>query len=365
LLTPIGTLDISLKSLKTDHTWKLEFQVRGISGQDHGLVANKPSSTDQTFHADYLKNAEAIVQQTFGSKSTLKPEKLMDRLEETIQMSRREWPPSVMRGLADAVLKSSAFRKITQVYLERWWNLVGFLLRPGFGFALDDFRLKELWKVILSDLNSQLPQEALIQIWICLRRVAGGLSKGQQMQAISEINTTLFNKKSGKIEVKSKAELYPYSEKIRVLGAMELVDNSLKIRWGNALVERLITGQGGVADYWSLGRIGARHLLYGSLVNVLQRSQVEIWIDQLLNANLSLDDRFAFLIGQLARKTEHREINLSSDCIKNILTHFADSEHLSRLEQLLLEENRLTQQEQENAFGDRLPAGLFLEKAEG
>jgi hypothetical protein len=64
-----------------------------------------------------------------------------------------------------------------------------------------------------------------------------------------------------------------------------------------------------------------------------------------------------FLLRQLARKTDHRELNLSEGIIQKIL----DAYPHANLREWLLEEKELTQSEQEQVFGDQLPAGLLLE----
>jgi molecular chaperone DnaK (HSP70) len=359
-LTEIGTLEIKLKSLKTDHTWELEFQLKSASGQDDSLASLQRRNADQTFSQGYLKNAVECINQAFGPGSTLKPSSLMEKLEESLSLPRKEWPPSLMRGLADVLLKNLAARKKSLEHTARWWNLVGFMLRPGFGFALDDFRIKELWKVILSDFKTALPLEVQIQMWICYRRIAGGLSKGQQMQLANDLVTSILDKK-GEVELKGKSELYPYSEKIRAFAAFELIDTSLKTKIGKALVARLCKANAENAEFWALGRLGARHLIYGSLAHVIPRDLIEAWIRQLLHLPLAKDERSAFLLGQLARKTEHRELNLSSECAQSILEYFAQTPYYARLSELLLKENILSQKEQEIAFGEGLPAGLLLE----
>lgn len=359
-LTPIGTLQISLKSSKTEHTWELEFQVRTASGQDDSLAALSAREADQTFSSNVTRDAEKIVNEVFGNpRSTLKPESLVEKLEVALNMGRKDWPPSVLRGLADALVKAAPHRKASAEHTVRWWNLVGFALRPGFGYPLDDFRIKELWKVILSDFKGPAIRDVQIQFWICLRRIAGGLSKGQQTQLAGDLATLLT--KSGKIEFKSKSEIYPYSEKVRALAALELVDVPFKTRFGQALVARIAGGEGIPAEYWSLGRLGARHLLYGSLVNAIPRETCELWIERLLSASLPSDEKLAFLLGQIAGKTEHAEINISTKYLNKILEKFAGSPHAEQMHELLNRQTRLSLIEKEQAFGDCLPAGLLLE----
>lgn len=362
-LTPIGTLEIGLKALNTDHRWALEFQLKAASGQDTQFEESKISSQiDQTFDSDYLKEAEALLEQVFSPGSIVKPAQLTERLESVLGMGRREWPLSVMRGLADILLKTAARRKVSAALGERWWNLIGFLLRPGFGYPLDDFRLKELWKEILSDSKAQLSPELQLQLWICYRRIAGGLNKGQQTQIASDLLATLFSRRTGKLEVITKAEAYSYSEKIRTLASFEWLEVATKIRIGNALVERIESGLASAADYWALGRIGARHLIYGSLIYVVPREICESWIDRILKVSCKEEEHRLFLLEQLARKTEHRELNVGSGHVKAILEQYVDYPHHGRLSDLLTQEQRLTQKEQEVLFGEQLPAGLLLEE---
>lgn len=363
-LTPIGTLEIGLRSLTTQHDWSLAFQVRSSSGKEDSLAAVAQKAADQTFQAGFLKDAEAYIQRMFSSeRGDEKLVRLMEKLEEILEMPRREWPLSVMRGLADAALKAAPQRKLGAESAARWWNLVGFLLRPGYGYALDDFRAKELWKTILSDFKAPLPAEVQLHMWICYRRIAGGMSKGQQLQLANDLLSSFLSKKNWKIELKSKAEAYPYSEKVRAVAAMELIDTSLKVRIGDALVSRICSAEGMAAEYWALGRLGARHLLYGSLAYVIPREVCVGWIERLLQSKAPPDDKMAFLMGQLARKTGHRELNVPEKVATDILAHFAGTPYHGRLEDVLLKENHLNPSEQEQAFGDKLPAGLQLDIA--
>lgn len=360
-LTAIGTIELWLKSQKTEHQWALEFQVRSASGQENSLAVLEEGRQDEIFDANYLLAAKQLLQDLFAGTSKVRLEQTMEHLETLLERPRREWSLSVLRGLADAVLQQAPRRLCSPNYETRWWNLIGFFLRPGFGYALDDFRLKELWKIILVDLKTPPKTvDCQIQRWICYRRIAGGLNKGQQGQLASELLSTLINKKSGKIEVKGKADLYQYSEKIRVLGAFELLDTAIKIKLGNALLERIATGEGNAAECWTLGRLGARHLVYGSGANVVPKPIASQWVQILLRQDHLITEDLIFVLGQLSRKTDQRELNLPQEVITQVLEKFADHSHFARLQSLLLQESLLSELEQEQILGDRLPIGLTL-----
>ncbi len=291
-LNAIGTLEISLKSKNTDHVWLLEFQLRTASGQDNSVVGFAHGSQDELFDQEYLVESKKYIEEAFSPNSTIKPENLMDGLEKKLQRPRNEWFLSVRRSLCESVFKVADRRKLTASHEARWWNLVGFLMLPGVGYSMDDFRIKELWKIILSEAKTTISEECQVQKWICYRRVAAGFFKGQQLQLAHELMPMILNKRNGKIEVKGKSEFSQYSEKIRTLAAFELIDLPMKIKVGDALVERIVTGHPISADFWALGRIGARHLLYGSKVNVVPKDVCSRWIEALLScsqANLNLE----------------------------------------------------------------------------
>lgn len=352
-LTAVGIIELWLASLNTEHRWNLEFQWRAASGQDHNLQAEPgKAKPDETFASGYLDEAK----QTIASflNRNVKPSSLMDKLEENLQQTRKEWSPSILRGLWEPLLLGAAKRKSTLEHETRFWNLVGFLLRPGYGYPLDDFRLKELWKIILGDLKNTKNQEIQISQWICFRRIAGGLNKGQQMQIASEWMNDLFDKKTGKFNIKRKSDIYPYSEKIRTLASMERLDLALKMKMGDALALKIGQGEGESYDYWSLARIGARHLLYGSVGQVVPRDHCAKWIEKLLLIDPIKKEDHLFTLTQLARKTDQREINLSDSVIEKIIGKYPE------LQKRLLEGREYSSQEQEQIFGEQLPSGLIL-----
>lgn len=335
-LTPLGTLAVSLNAMKTEHRWVLEFQLKTSTGQDNALAGLDQARTDLTFSEEFLIKAKQVIHDVFSGKE--KPVKMMENLENALESSRKDWPVSVLRGLADFVLKEASQRKKNQDLEARWWNLIGFCLRPGYGFPLDDYRIKELWKLILADAKTAKSQEVAIQQWIAYRRISGGLSKGQQLQLAAELMQELAKG--------PKNEEYAFSEKLRAFSSLELIEVSQKVKIGDQIVGRLKEGKSVKSDHWALGRLGARHLLYGSAVNVISREVAEKWVKTLLSLGIDAE----FLYSQLARKTDHREINLSRDVMEAVLTKYPT----------LLNAGDLTRQEQEQAFGDHLPVGISI-----
>lgn len=360
-LTPIGTVEMWLDSCNSEHRWQLEFQLKSAEGDDVSIETASEKTTNDTFEKGYLDEAKEAIGSLFLTGSTLKPSRIMEKLETLIGMPKSDWGPMILRELWAALLKSAPNRKISIEHEARWWNLAGYFLRPGYGFPLDDFRMKELWKIILAEIKTAKASECQIQMWICYRRIAGGLNKGQQMQLAVELAGSTVERKSGKFDKRHNGNQYEYSEKIRALAAMERIDVPLKIKLGEALVDRLLHHSVESYDIWSLGRIGARHLLYGSVGQVIPKEYVGKWVEMLLQ-HLPLqkqNELMLCLMRQLARKTDQRELNLSDATIAKITNVYTDES----LKDLLLNEKTLTQSEKELIYGDRLPAGLVLELA--
>jgi hypothetical protein len=233
--------------------------------------------------------------------------------------------------------------------------LAGFFLRPGFGHPLDDFRMKELWKIILADQKEGRSPDAEVQRWICLRRVAAGLNRGQQGQLGSELWPQLLDKQTGKMILKGKGDAYQYTEKLRTAASLELMDPSQKIKLGHAILARIAKDEALAVEYWALGRLGARHLFHGSAVHVVPRDTAAAWIEKLL-AQKNHSEAWVFAVGQIARKTDQRELNLPQPLIARVLEECHDE----RLKTLLTDGAQLTQNEQNKVFGEQLPAGLVL-----
>jgi actin-like ATPase involved in cell morphogenesis len=355
----LGVLELKLKSVETDHQWNLNFQIRNASGQDDNLQALEQGGRDEIFAKEELEEAVETIKDTFVKGSKKELSQIITVLEGKIGQSKDEWSPSLIRNLWGMVYQQASLRNTSQEHESRWWQLTGYLLRPGFGHSLDDFRLKDLWKVILGDYKTPKGHDCSIARWVCYRRIAGGLSKGQQIQVSGEIIATLFDKNKRKLNDRKKFNPYEYDEMLRTLASLEFLDINLKKLMGKALLDKIIKKGGSPCEYWALGRIGSRQLVYGGLAQVLPRQDCEGWVESLIKTQDLNNESLVLCLGMLARKTDLREINLSTTIVDKALKVFANSQYDERLKRLL-KDKTLNKQEQESIVGDSLPAGLTL-----
>ncbi|MCP5469045.1 MAG: Hsp70 family protein [Chlamydiales bacterium] len=332
--TAVGTLELFLQAQATDHKWKLDFDVRATPLQKVRI--------DETFEVGELDPAKAVVREAFAPGQSAMLKGVMKKLEEVLGEKKNNWSPSILRALFDSLLQQAEKRTLSAAYEARFWNLAGFFLRPGVSHPLDDHRIKELWKLHLFD--KVLAEEVEVQKWICMRRIAAGLSKGQQLQLFNTLLPTIWKKKG----LDAKKE-YLYCEKLRCLASLELVNHDQKIKLGKGVLQRLDEGKGKPFDYWALGRLGARQPLYGTIANILPKEACEEWVHRLLAMPFTDSEHISFTLLHLARKTDAHEINLSETTLQAILEkHSLDFE------------TPLTHEEQERFFGDALPSALIL-----
>lgn len=333
-LTEIGTLELWLTSEKTAHKWKLEFQLAAYVKEER--------LEDETLEADLLQKASYLLTESFAVGKGDLIKKVMSVLEECIQRPRNQWPPSLLRGLFDSLLNHADKRTLSQNYAVRFWNLAGFFLRPGRGYPLDDFRIKQLWKIVLADSKKNTCEEEQVQKMICYRRIAAGLTKGQQLHLYGELSLKKWKRRGD----------YAYSEQVRALASLEWIDLPIKIRFGEELVQRITSGKGSPCDAWALGRLAARELLYASGANVISSTICEGWIERLMKIT---DRELCFPLSLMARKTDCCEINLSSSIIEKVKLFLGE-------EEASLLERPLSHFEQERRFGDALPPGLSIQQ---
>src|SRR5262249_19721212 len=113
-------------------------------------------------------------------KESVPPESLGKLLERELGMPRLDWPPSLLRRIWEELMKVEEGRTRSVSHEARWLNLLGFALRPGFGFAVDDWPVAQTWQLFAKKLQHSANGLCRAEWWILWRRLAGGLVAGQQ-----------------------------------------------------------------------------------------------------------------------------------------------------------------------------------------
>lgn len=364
-LSEIGTLGLFAVDAETGQRWRLEFDVRATletdreahtgSGESQGIV-----------DSDTVENCLQAIHATFGKPEILEaknitaipPNKTTRQLREAAGMDRPEWPPSLLRDVWQALMDDAEGRKKSAAHESRWLNLLGYCLRPGYGMAVDDWRVAEVWRTVHGKLSFPTPatrSESLI-LW---RRIAGGLTAGQQQQLIAPLASNLVAKNA-------KLEAHEASEMWRLAGSLEWISADLKASLADAALQQLSRKQSSSyrpALLWAVGRLASRWPIYGPLNTVVPPREAARIVEQLLRAtDGEIDADLAMkqlAVKQIATKTEDRYRDLASDTTEDVIQWLKLTEAPQRyLDAVQL--GGVANDDETALFGESLPLGIRL-----
>ena len=197
----------------------------------------------------------------------------------------------------------------------RWLNLTGFALRPGYGFAVDDWRVGETWRNVLGKLAFPASQAESLVLW---RRIAGGLSRGQQLGRCraaggGSSRTTPQAHGGRRVEAAAWPSIQPIRKKSGASWArwncsMCRSRSNSAMRLWNLFPKRKLAK---VRDamVWAVGRLGQRVPLHGMLNTVVPSEAAASWATAVIRHDADRPlERWAVM--QLARRTDDRRRDL-------------------------------------------------------
>jgi molecular chaperone DnaK (HSP70) len=365
-LTEIGTLDLWCSEIGGNRSWKLQFDVRSATRTEiaaHSAEAEKEGFVDN----ETIESCKKLIAATFSPNASIQPSEIIRHLEKTSSMERSEWPPSLLRIFWEEIFNVSNARGRDPQYEARWLNLLGFALRPGYGYAVDDWRVKQTWLLFQKGVIHNKNQACCAEWWILWRRIAGGLASGQQKalaQPLIAIVKNVFKEVDTKRKVKTKSDVklgvHELVEIWRLLGSLEYLPSSIKVELGTIAL-RLVNRKDPLAEaaVWAIGRFGARIPVYGPLNEVVDPQVAAEWAKVLTtvdkpNATLHLS------LMQLCRLTSDRYRDIDRNVLDTIVDFMKKSNAPEHLVALVECGGDLDAKEQNAVFGDSLPKGLRL-----
>jgi molecular chaperone DnaK (HSP70) len=363
--TAVGTLELYCVAKDGGNRWRLEFNTREIVAPSDEPLSGEPQATAgavEIVPEELVQTASALIRGTFGPNDHPPPKELTKALEDALESGRDEWPTGLCRRLADVLMEVADGRAKSPAHRTRWFNLLGFGLRPGFGDPIDRFRIDQLWKLFTAPKPGGPPPapESGADAWIMWRRVAGGLSAAQQQVLFDRARPFLL---PGKGKGAAKPGANELAEMWRAVASMERLDSKIKIPLGEALVKQVRRSPAPTYVFWSLTRIGARVLFYGPLNAVLHPETVGGWIDQLIafqpGHESETRDR-AFCLAELARRTGQRALDLDEERRAHLLTVLKETDVPEAWRRMVEEVVASEGAEQARMFGESLPIGLRL-----
>jgi hypothetical protein len=363
--TELATLELWVMAPATGHRWRLQFQLRP-GGRDDVHAGDDHERPSALVDPDALARAVQLVRALFGAATvgaaaTTTTATLMGHLEETLGFAKQAWPLGAVRPLADALLEAGDGRRRSARHEARWLNLLGYCLRPGFGAALDDWRMTQARRLYLGGLA--FPDDIQGQVeWLVLwQRVAGGLTPGQQHE-IFHRQAPLLGVGLGKRGKRLPSQVE--REGLRLLASLEHVSSRQRRTLGSDLLVRLRREPRNASLLWAIGRTGARVPLYGPLNTVVDPETAADWVRAILDPGPASSDVVATIV-QLAARTGDPALDLDEDFCREVhgrlLAAGIRPDALIRL----IEVQPPSDLDRARAFGESLPEGLrLLEPAE-
>lgn len=365
-LTEIGTLEVWCSQVDAQARWQLQFDVRSATETDreaHIGSAERGGIVDQ----QSIDVAADVICSVFGPDANEKPAGLMKQLVSVLDQNKGDWPPSLLRSLWASLMQFEAGRRKSAAHETRWLNLLGYALRPGYGMAADDWRVAETWSTLRGRLAHN-SSDVVAEWRILSRRIAGGLSAGQQHELASPILALIRQQHRQTLSGRGKAAKYAANnheaaEIWRMLGSLELLDRQTHEELGRIVLDFLPRKKFEAlqpALMWALGRVAARVPVYGPLNSVLPPHVVEPWVERFLNQAATHDSVSHLALMQMTRFTGDRYRDLAPAIRDDVVRYLKTGNARPNLITLVQHGGTLESDEANQVFGEALPAGLRL-----
>jgi len=358
-LSEIGTIEMWCQAVASGQRWRLQFDIRSTTQTD--LAAHQGAAEQEGFLDETTwDECASVLASVYSPNGTEKPSTLMKRLADSLLLPRADWPTSLLRRIWEELMRLEAGRRRTPAHEARWLNLLGYALRPGYGLAVDDWRVAETWRAVRDKLYFPASRAESRVFW---RRIAGGLTVGQQVALAEPLVSSVRAAHAGSMTGKRASSALPMhqsSEAWRLLGSLELLGVPEKVRLGKWLCDLLPKRKYEKVRrpmIWALGRLGQRVPLHGPLNTVVPAEVAANWIEALLPWD-EADSLLAVM--QLARRTDDRYRDIGAALRAEVIHWFADRQAAAHLAELVRAGGHLASDEQDRLFGETLPKGLRL-----
>jgi molecular chaperone DnaK (HSP70) len=364
-LTEIGTLELWCVSNSSNESWRLEFELRGGSTDGQPTVTESMPSS--------FAEARIWVERIYGGKpkpvSALKgtppkePKHLWNSLESSLG-AREQWRPALLRELWGALYAGAPKRRRSPAHERVFYQLLGYTLRPGFGYPLDDWRAEQSARLFEENVQFHKEKSVWVEYWVMWRRIAGGLTQERQRQIWAYLKPHLASRippSPPKHHARPKGvQPEGLDEMVRLAAALEHLEIEEKLELGDWIASRLFSASSSGPWAWALGRIGARAPIYGSVHRTIPPDKAAEWVDLLAQpAQLRLEGT-VFAVSQLARMTGDRARDLDARAREMALQALQSAKAPASWLRLVTEVSVLEEADRARALGDTLPVGLCL-----
>ena len=362
-LNDYGTLDVWCESRKSPHKWRLAFQLRAEGGAQKA-AASAYRAELHTIEESAIGEAIGIMDNFFSSTAEsagVTPENVIKKMSEAMGLGKDNWPLPAIRKIWDHLITLKDRRRLSPKFEARWLNLSGILLRPGFGYQVDTWRIDEIWKIFSEGPAFPNDAQCRLEWWITWRRLAGGLDEIKQDVLFRKISPHLLpSRKKAGLQKLSHAEV---SEMWMLASSLEHLPSQIKTELGDELirVKKRWQSRSSGHYYWALSRIGARIPFHGPIDRVAPKESVQRWIKFLLDTKWDKPKEIVYALAQMARKTGDRVRDIGDTLRESVAARLSEFDWAERSVLQVRDVIPLEWEDERSMFGESLPTGLYIE----
>lgn len=356
-LTAIGTLDLEcVENPPGKRRFQLAFELRG---QEAPAPRSKRSESVRA--TTPMAEADEAVARVFGKgRKDVKEREVKDLVRELERIlgTRDTWSAEVTRALFDVVAPKHQARRRSLDHERVYFMLIGYCLRPGFGYLLDQQRVALVWPLFAQGLTFGSESRSWQQFFICWRRIAGGLGDAEQ-SAICDLIEPFIAPGEAKLKKPKGFKPGAPEEMLELLSRLERLPIERRVRFARWLLERTWTSRD--PRLWgALGRVAARVTAYASVHHVLPPKYAEEFLDHLLRERWDELKSAPYAATLMARRTDDRARDISESLRRDVL---------KRLEKLDVRQDWIScvrdfvptaDRDRAEFLGEELPVGLEL-----
>lgn len=360
-LTPIGTLDLEcIERGGAGRRFQLAFELRGQEApathvrRSESLRATTP-----------MAEADEAVARVFGKgRRDVKEREAKDLVRELERLlgPRSSWSAETARAVFDVVAPKHKARRRSVDHERVYFMLIGYCLRPGFGYVLDQQRIDLVWPLFDQGLSFGNESRSWQQFLICWRRLAGGLNDAQQLHVSDRIEPFVAPEEAKLKRPKGFKPQAP-EEMLELLSRLERLPVERRVRFAHWVLERTWTSRD--PRLWgALGRVGARVTAYASVHHVLPAKYAEQLLDHLLRERWDEVKSAPYAAMLLSRRTDDRTRDISEalrrEVVKRMQKHAVRPDFVECVQEFVPAGDR----DRAEFLGEELPVGLELAPVE-
>ncbi|EDM26206.1 putative heat shock protein 70, dnaK [Lentisphaera araneosa HTCC2155] len=343
-----NSLEVWLEAIDTDHKWQLRFDLRQLHEQEVSEEVQETITVDE----ELLTKASQSITEAFTESDSKLLKSLMNKLEADLELPRKQWSLVLCRRLADLLLDldSSELRKKASTE-ARYYNILGFMMRPGFGDSHDQFRVNKLWPFWFKGVQNKNDLQSQCEWWTLWRRCTGALSRGRQEQMAHKLATELNSKKNANAQLNREIK--------RCLGALELSPIKFRRKILGEFNERATRLDD--VELWMIARMAARRPIYAPLDLVLPAKSITSLTTLIMQTNpKKLTNMHYLCLSRVMSLTGNPSLDIAEknrEAAIQFLKKNQAPKHFAQAIQEVVEEKV---EDQSIVLGDSIPIGLKL-----